>query len=576
MNTIFRAIIFSLCCLSAIFASAMDLPVKMVNGKAYYYYVVKKGDTIYSLQKRLGITHKQLVESNPGAADGLRTDATLLFAVDEFGDGGPVVMETEEAAEQQPTDIVMHKVKKGETLYGISRQYGVKPDDIIALNPEAVSGIKKDAMLRIPVAKTAAAEAVTSDEGRQEEALDEDVFMSPDYRLKPVRPAIVTVTEDEDEEQGNDLSQYEEEGDTTEAEAVRRPATIAVILSFMLEEETPGKQAMLFTDFYKGLLLAADTLSNRGDSVKIYAYDTMGDMTRLKAILSEDAVRDASVIIAPDGDAQMAAIAETVAGTDTKVINVFNVKDSLFVNHPELIQTNIPHRKMYAKAVDAMMRIYPDYVPVIIRNRDGRNDKAEFINYMTNVYSSRGVEPIEVEYEGALVVAQLDALPADGARYVIVPTSGSLNEYNKFIHAIKTERDMRDIALFGYPDWTAFRGDAEELLHAVDATVFSRFYYDDDSFDTRSLAQAFERWYGNEMIEVVPNHGVLGFDIGNMVIRNLRANNGSFNPEDERYTGVQSSFDFGRAADNASAGYCNNEIYILRFAPGRRVERLSF
>lgn len=575
MKTIFRAIIFSLCCMSAIFASAMDLPVKMVNGKAYYYYVVKKGDTIYSLQKRLGITHKQLVESNPGAADGLRTDATLLFAVNEFGDGSPVVIETEESAEPQPTDIVMHKVKKGETLYGISRQYGVKPDDIIALNPEAVSGIKKDATLRIPVTKPEDAAPVAADEVKQEDVLNEDVFMSPEYRLKPVRPAIETVPMDGEDESENDASQYEG-GDTTEVQTESRLATIAVILPFMLEEETPGKQAMLFTDFYKGLLLAADTLSNRGDSVKIYAYDTMCDMARLKAILSEDAVRDASVIIAPDGDAQLAAIAEAVAGRDTKVINVFNVKDSLFVNHPELIQTNIPHRKMYAKAVDAMMRIYPDYVPVIIRNRDGRNDKAEFINYMTDVYRSRGVEPIEVEYEGALVVAQLDALPTDGTRYVIVPTSGSLNEFNKFIHAIKTERDIRDIALFGYPDWTAFRGDAEELLHAVDATVFSRFYYDDDSFDTRSLARAFERWYGSPMIEVVPNQGVLGFDVGNMVIRNLRANNGSFNPEDERYTGVQSSFEFNRAADNDSAGYCNNEIYILRFAPGRRVERLSF
>lgn len=575
MKTIFRAIIFSLCCLSVAFASAMDLPVKMVNGKAYYYYVVKKGDTIYSLQKRLGITHKQLVESNPGAADGLRTDATLLFAVDEFGDGSPVVIETEEAAEQQPTDVVMHKVKKGETLYGISRQYGVSPDAIIALNPDAVSGIKKDATLRIPVAKAETDVVASGEEAQQEEEPREVDFTAPEYRLKPVRPAIVRVTDEDEVETDDDTEEYEE-GETTTLEPETRPATVAVILPFMLEEETLAKQALLFTDFYKGLLLAADTLSNRGDSVKIYAYDTMNDIARLKSILSEDAVREASVIIAPDGDAQLAAIADAVAGRDTKVINVFNVKDSLFVNHPELIQTNIPHRKMYAKAVDAMMRLYPDYVPVIIRNRDGRNDKAEFISYMTDVYRSRGVEPVEVEYEGALVVAQLDALPADGTRYVIVPTSGSLNEFNKFIHAIKTERETRDIALFGYPDWTAFRGDAEEMLHAVDASVFSRFYYDEDSFDTRSLAQAFERWYGEGMIEVVPNQGVLGFDVGNMVIRNLRANNGSFNPEDERYTGVQSSFEFSRATDDESAGYYNTEIYILRFTPNRRVERLSF
>ena len=580
MKTILRSIIFSLCCLSAVFASAMDLPVKMVNGKAYYYYVVKKGDTVYSLQKRLGITHKQLVESNPGAADGLRTDDILLFAVDKFGDGRPVVIETEEAAEQQSTDVVYHKVKKGETLYGISRQYGVKPDDIVALNPSTIAGIKTGATLKIPVAQVAGtASEQISEEPVEEQPAEEIGIVMPEQRLRPVEAKFVQVDpEDESDEEAVAEVPEEETADADSAavEPVGRPATIAVILPFMLEEETPGRQALLFTDFYKGLLLAADTLSNRGDSVKIYAYDTMGDMSRLKSILSEEPVREASVIIAPDGDPQLAAIAQAVVGRDTKVINVFNVKDSLFTDHQQMIQTNIPHRKMYAKAVDAMQQLYPDCVPVIIRNRSGRNDKAEFVAYMSDIYRSKGVEPIEIEYEGALVVAQLDALPTDGTRYVIVPTSGNLNEFNKFIHAIKTERDTRDIAIFGYPDWTAFRGDAEDMLHEVDATVFSRFYYDDDSFDTRSLAQAFERWYGNEMIEVVPNQAVLGFDVGNMVIRNLRANDGYFNPEDIRYTGVQSSFEFKRANHSDNAGYCNEEIYILRFTPGRRVERLSF
>jgi hypothetical protein len=70
-------------------------------------------------------------------------------------------------------------------------------------------------------------------------------------------------------------------------------------------------------------------------------------------------------------------------------------------------------------------------------------------------------------------------LPDDGSRYLLIPTSGNINEFNKFIHAVKTARDASAetgrIALFGYPDWTAFRNDAEAMLHAVDATVFSRF-----------------------------------------------------------------------------------------------------
>lgn len=579
MIRIFRSLLISMACLAAVSAAAMDLPVKSVNGKPYYYYVVKKGDTVYSLTSRLGITRKQLVESNPSAADILKTGDTLYFAVDKFGDGKPVEIEPEENAAQQPADIIIHKVKKGETLYGISRQYKVDTEAIVALNPSARLGVKTGATLRIPVAsKTEAEDPQSEPQTVEDEPVRTVPDLSPTPTVQPVRETPVVISESPDEVSDEEPvieSDDESADDESVADSVvRRQASIAVLLPFMLESETPGRQAELFTDFYKGLLIAADTLSNRGDSLKIYAFDTMGDMTRLKGLLEDDAVKNASVIIAPDNGQQLAAIAAAVKGSETKVINVFNVKDSLFVSHPEVIQTNTPHSVMYAKAVDAMQRIYPDFTPVVIRNNGGRTDKAEFIDYMLGVYRSKGVEPIEIEYDGALVASQLESLPDDGTKYVIVPSSGSLSEFNKFIHAIVTVKASRDIALFGYPDWTAFRNDAESLLHAADATVYSRFYYDADSFDTRSLNQAFKRWYGSEMMEVVPNHGVLGFDIGNMLIRNLRANDGLFNAAGGNYVGAQSSFDFG--CDSGDGGFYNNEIYILRFTPGRRVERQSF
>lgn len=581
MIRIFRSLLISMACLAAVSAAAMDLPVKSVNGKPYYYYVVKKGDTVYSLTSRLGITRKQLVESNPSAADILKTGDTLYFAVDKFGDGKPVEIEPEENAAQQPTDIIIHKVKKGETLYGISRQYKVDTEAIVALNPSARLGVKTGATLRIPVAsKTEVEEPQSEAQTVEEEPVRTVPDLKPTPTVQPVRQTPVEISESpaetSDEESVIETDDESADDEVVADSVVRRQASIAVLLPFMLESETPGRQAELFTDFYKGLLIAADTLSNRGDSLKIYAFDTMGDMTRLKELLEDDAVKNASVIIAPDNGSQLAAIADAVRGSETKVINVFNVKDSLFVNHPEVIQTNTPHTVMYAKAVDAMQRIYPDCTPVVIRNKSGRTDKAEFIDYMLGVYRSKGVEPVEIEYDGALVASQLESLPNDGTKYVIVPSSGSLSEFNKFIHAIVTVKASRDIALFGYPDWTAFRNDAESLLHAADATVFSRFYYDADSFDTRSLNQAFMRWYGSEMMEVVPNQGVLGYDIGNLLIRNLRVNDGLFNAADGNYTGVQSSFDFGCSSDSGDGGFYNNEIYILRFTPGRRVERQSY
>ena len=62
---ILRTLILTVSLSLAFGTMAYDLPVKTINGKQYYYYTVKKGDTLYSLTNLLGITRKQLVDSNP-------------------------------------------------------------------------------------------------------------------------------------------------------------------------------------------------------------------------------------------------------------------------------------------------------------------------------------------------------------------------------------------------------------------------------------------------------------------------------------------------------------------------------
>ena len=92
-------------------AAALDLPVKNINGNEYYYYTVKKGDTLFSLSRTLGISSDDIIRCNPAVADGLRSDATLYFPVAQFGG---------ESADDTGDATLRHAVKKGETLFGIS------------------------------------------------------------------------------------------------------------------------------------------------------------------------------------------------------------------------------------------------------------------------------------------------------------------------------------------------------------------------------------------------------------------------------------------------------------------------
>ncbi len=50
-------------------------------------------------------------------------------------------------------EYIMHKTKKKETLYGLSKQYGVSIEELKAANPELKNGLKKKMMLKIPQKK---------------------------------------------------------------------------------------------------------------------------------------------------------------------------------------------------------------------------------------------------------------------------------------------------------------------------------------------------------------------------------------------------------------------------------------
>ena len=119
------------------------------------------------------------------------------------------------------------------------------------------------------------------------------------------------------------------------------------------------------------------------------------------------------------------------------------------------------------------------------------------------------------------------------------------------------------LEIFGYPDWTAFRGEALDILHKLGAMVYSRFYDDFESFNSRTFNTDFKRWFGTPVIESIPSQAFLGYDTGCYLIRNLTANDGVFDPLAPRsYTGIQSTFDFDRIN-----GYANSALYIIKYLP---------
>ncbi len=112
-------------------------------GQAYQYHTVSAGETVYSISKKYDISQETLLKLNPEAKDGLQINAKLVI---------PLTQEQSEHVVKKAVSFNSHKVQKKETLYSLSKQYGVSVEDIKKYNKQLYSKeLQNGETIQIPV-----------------------------------------------------------------------------------------------------------------------------------------------------------------------------------------------------------------------------------------------------------------------------------------------------------------------------------------------------------------------------------------------------------------------------------------
>ncbi|MDO4320329.1 MAG: LysM peptidoglycan-binding domain-containing protein [Bacteroidales bacterium] len=571
LRTVVAALAISL---SAMGSMALDLPVKRVNGTQQYYYAVRRGDTVFSIARALGVTRDDIVRHNPSAADGVRQGMTIYLPVSEYSSVESPKADSEVKRERKS---FKYRVNKGETLFGLSHRFGCTPDDIIVLNPNANDGIKAGEYIIIPGTDTEASEAA-------EVPVAKKATETPDTNTAPALHAsapsqVQPVQTIEAAPRQDGITEISVEEITVEQPG----GNIAVLLPLMLDDPNPSKHALLCTDFVRGMMLAADRMRDGLGDIQIAVFDTRGDQNEIRRIMADSAVMFADVIIAPEDEASLLEVERAVSDNDSYIFNILAVQDTTYLTRPDVMQANIPHQLMYAKAVEGLYDMFDGYTPVFLISKGGRSEKLAFTQYAREYFESKGITPIDMAFDGMLSQRDLESLDPTG-KYVFIPASGSLSEFNKFARPLMTYRDNvadpSSIALFGYPDWTIFRNDAAEMLHNLEAAFYSRFYSDPTQAETTDFVRSFTTTFSCEPMQVVPSQAMLGYDTARYLITNMRANGGTVDPENPaQYNGIQSAFRFeqvGEAEENVPedttvAGPVNTALYLINYLQGNGV-----
>ncbi len=661
-------------------ASIDDLPVKNIGGKNYYYYEVQPKETIYSLCKRWGVTKEYIFEYNPSAADGLRANSVLLFPVDtevkpdssamhtvakgetiyeismRYGIstdqlmtwnpetrqglkvGQKLIVSDPESPSQPkvaPTRTVDYTIRTGESLYRIAIDHNTTVERLLALNPGLnESRYQAGQIIKVPstgdeidmVNNTSPVKMISHT------VTDKETFYSIARRhgitvdqLEAANPGIGSlkagqilyipvfggneslamaeipaVVAEPPVSAGNEIDPTDivANADITEVDASaddqipvtapeempialaleinRSTIDIAIALPFMLTQEEQPRQAQLYTEFYKGFLMAVDSMRRCGKPINIHTFDTAGSIDTVRSILNRPQLKDMQLIIAPENEAHLAEFARFGRDNNVKILNVFVVKDETQKLNSAVMQGNIPHQDMYAKAIDGILARFEGFTPVILTRTDGPDDKKEFITELKSELDEKGIAYKEIEFGGQLSVGTLGGLDLS-ERYAFIGNSGKQAEVNNIIEALsefKFKLDQPDsMFLFGYPEWTTFRGETLSNMHSLNTVVYSRFYSSPDDTDVNNVEQVFTRWYGAPMANYMPRQGLLGFDTGMFLIDALLTNGGDFDKASPEYNGVQNGYHFVRRP--GEFGWINDKLYLINYRPGGTIERIS-
>ncbi len=554
-------------------------------------YTADKGESLYGISKKFGMTQEEFLALNPEADGGIKSESTYK-----------VYSDTQPAAEPSIAKGQRHHtISHGETLFSLAKTFGCSVDDIVALNP----GIDTDnysigQVILVP--DMSDNKTMTNSENRYV-VKKHDTFYSiarhfglSIEQLQAANPGINILKEGEEiviPDSCPEITSVETsptlieknipiDSITTQeediAEVTKPTLTIAVALPFMLdkkEDALKGKPKAK-ADFYRGFILAIDSLKTDDLPLTILAYDTGDSPETITQILADSRLKNAQFIIAPDNADALKLFADYGKENNIGVINVFSVKDSTYLASPSLFQTNIPYETMVERATSYIADKIDNDVTVVVLNDITAADKLPVVNSLRSKLRVRGLCIKEISYSKTLTNELLTSLATNG-NYMFVPTTSNIkhDDGNLLSTLNNFKNDLTDsgsITLLGYPEWVTLRGKDLENMKNCNTLIYSRIYNNPDDPTVNTLENMHKLWYGFELPAGVPRQALVGFDMADFLLKAYSLNGGNFDSLSPSFDGSQGVFKFVKAS--SEGGWVNDAMYIINYRPSGLIEKI--
>lgn len=429
----------------------------------------------------------------------------------------------------------IHKVKRKETIFGIARDNGITIEELKDANPEMKQPdykLKKGDYVFIPYPKAAQAAQTTS----------------PNKETEAQRPA---------HKQADDI----------------RNRAIRVGVMLPLHDDNGDGRRMV--EYYRGVLMACDSLKHNGISVDMHAWNVPEGADIKNTLKDKDAAR-CDLIIGPLYSTQVKALSDFAKKHDIKVLIPFSINAPEVKSNPNIFQVYQDANEYNEAVIARFLEKFAGYHAVFIDCNDTTSKKGIFtfglrkrLESMGRKYSITNLKSSEAYFAKAFSKEQPN---------VVILNSGRSPQLN-IAFAKLSNLTMNDpnlaVSMFGYTEWMMYTKYDLDNYYKFNVYIPASFYMNPLSARTARIEQKYRWNFHEDMMQALPRFAITGFDQAYYFIKGLHLYGDKFNGARGMagYTPIQTPLHFERIGNG---GYQNRSILFVHYTPGHKVETINF
>ncbi|WP_425659635.1 LysM peptidoglycan-binding domain-containing protein [Tenacibaculum ascidiaceicola] len=588
--------------------------------KRYVSYKIQEGETMRDVADRLDMKTKDLLRLNPDV--GRRPDANTVIVIpnpkikkntssftapspeeetidttdtNDVEDTTPETNEDDTVFKQTIVEYETHEVQKGETVYRITKQYGITKDDLIKFNPEytniqsnnlsigqvlKVKEIKKT----ITIDKEKVLEKFLTHTVKSKETMysltrfynvsKEDLLrLNPEYPdLADNKLSIGQLLKIKPIEEVSKKENYTFYKDSIETDT---SINLAILLPFKADEYNSqsskdifeGNQlANMVTDFYLGAEIAIDSIKKQGVQVNVNVFDTGNRGENIATILKDKKLENTDVVIGPFYSDKAEVVARDVNAP--VVFPHYSSKQSKF-SSSKLVKTS-PEKDNYVSYLASYLKdSYKDQEIFIVSDdqKETNTRVSKIISELKKHDSINNIHVLKPE-KGYIKRDRFTSKMSSKRHNWVIFASEDNVVVADALNSMISLPDETIVQVFATNKGSAYDKIDNNKLANINFTYVSNTYSDEDAIETKD----FNNKYLQKNNTIPSDYAIKGFDITYDILMRLAS---GYELSDTFKKGVslrvENKFDYHKKIFGSSG---NQGLFIVKYNRDLSLSRL--